>query len=138
MRLLHYPPVPQNSPLDLYGSAPHTDFGALTLLVQDDVGGLQVQTPDGLWFNAPKVEDIFAVNIGDMLNRITNGLLKSTPHPVINRSGKERYSCPFFFDPHVSFTVVPLPETGDPNLDPLKSGEFLQHELCCVYNQDRL
>ena len=88
--------------------------------------------------DVPKVENSFVVNIGDMLHRVTNGLLKSTPNRVINRSGKERYSCPFFFDPHVSFTIVPLPETGDPNLDPLKSGEFLQHELGCVYKQDRL
>ena len=99
------------------------------------MGGLQVQTPDGLWFNAPKVEDIFAVNIGDMLHRITNGLLKSTPHPVINRSGKERYSCPFFFDPHVSFTIVPLPETGDPNFEPLNFGVFLKHKLGSAYKQ---
>lgn len=89
LSLLHYRSVPQNSPPDLYGSAPHTDFGALTLLAQDDVGGLQVQTPDGHWMDAPKVESSFVVNIGDMLHRMTNGLLKSTPHRVINRSGKE-------------------------------------------------
>ena len=102
------------------------------------MGGLQVQTYDGQWIDSPKVENSFVVNIVDVLQRITNVFLKSTPHRVIDRSGKERCSCPFFFDPHVSFTVVSLPKTGDPNLDPLKSGEFLQHELGCVYKQDRL
>ena len=117
--------------------SPHTNFGALTLLAQDDVGGLQIQTPDGHWMDAPKVESSFVVNIGDMLHRMTNGLLKSTPHRVINRSGKERYSCPFFFDPHVSLTVVPLPETGDPNFEPLNFGEFLRHELGSAYKRHK-
>ena len=135
--MLHYPTVPENSPTNLYGSAPHRDFGALTLLAQDDVGGLQVQTPDGHWMDAPKVENSFVVNIGNMLYKMTNGLLKSTPRRVINRSGKERYSCPFFFDPHVSFTVVPLPETGNPNFEPLNFGEFLRHKLGSAYKQHK-
>ena len=96
LRLLHYPPLPKGSPTDLYGSAPHTDFGCLTILVQDDIGGLQVQSPDGHWLDVPKLENSFVVNVGDMLHRMTNGLLRSTPHRVINRSGRERYSCPFF------------------------------------------
>ena len=137
LRLLHYPPVPKNSPSDVYGSAPHTDFGALTILAQDDVGGLQVKTPDGRWLDAPKLENSFVVNVGDMLHRMTNGLLKSTPHRVINHSAKERYSCPFFFDPHVSFTVAPLPETGDPIFAPLNFGEFLRHELSSAYEQHK-
>jgi len=137
LRLLHYPPVPQNRPPDLYGSAPHTDFGALTLLAQDDVGGLQVQNPDGPWVDAPIVQNSFVVNVGDMLHRMTNGLLKSTPHRVINRSGKERYSCPFFFDPHVSYTAAPLPETGDPVFEPLNFAEFLRHELGSTYKQQK-
>ena len=90
LRLLNYPTVPPNSPPDLYGSAPHTDFGALKLLAQDDLGGLQVQTHDGHWMDAPKIENSFVVNIGDMLLRMTNGPLKSTPHRAIDRSGKGR------------------------------------------------
>ena len=97
LRLLHYPPIPESSPNDLYGSAPHTDFGCLTILTQDDIGGLQVQTKNGDWIDVPKVEGSFVVNVGDMLNRLTNGILRSTPHRVINKSGKERFSCPFFF-----------------------------------------
>jgi isopenicillin N synthase-like dioxygenase len=97
LRLLHYPSIPKNSPSDLYGSAPHTDFGCLTILAQDEIGGLQVQTREGKWIDVPKVKDSFVVNVGDMLSRLTNGVLRSTPHRVINKSGKERFSCPFFF-----------------------------------------
>ena len=137
LRLLHYPPLPEKSPSDLYGSAPHTDFGCLTLLAQDDVGGLQVKTPDGQWLDAPKIENSFIVNVGDMLHRMTNGILKSTPHRVINRSGRERYSCPFFFDPHVSTTIAPLPGTGDAIFHPVNFGDFLRQELGAAYNQHK-
>lgn len=137
LRLLHYPPTPALSPDDLYGSAPHTDFGALTLLAQDGVGGLQVQTPSGDWIDAPKIDGTFVVNVGDMLNRFSNGILKSTPHRVINRSGQERYSIPFFFDPHVSTTVAPLAGTGEPRFDPLHFGDFLRSELGASYDQHK-
>jgi isopenicillin N synthase-like dioxygenase len=137
LRLLHYPPSPALSPDDLYGSAPHTDFGALTLLAQDGVGGLQVQTPTGDWIDAPKIDGTFVVNVGDMLNRFSNGFLKSTPHRVINRSGNERYSIPFFYDPHVSTTVAPLNGTGSPKFPPLHFGDFLRSELGASYDQHK-
>ena len=134
LRLLHYPPQPPLSPDDLYGSAPHKDFGCLTLLAQDDAGGLQVQTPTGDWVEAPPMTDAFVVNVGDMLHRMSNGRLLSTPHRVINTSGRERYSVPFFFDPHVHTTVAPLPGTGAPNFDPLNFGDFLRSELEAGYD----
>ncbi|WGI23496.1 2OG-Fe(II) oxygenase family protein [Amylibacter sp. IMCC11727] len=137
LRLLHYPPTPPLSADDLYGSAPHTDFGALTLLAQDGVGGLQVQTPSGDWIDAPKIDGTFVVNVGDMLNRFSNGFLKSTPHRVINRSGRERYSIPFFFDPHVNTTVQPLAGTGDPKFSPLHFGDFLRAELGASYDKHK-
>ena len=137
LRLLHYPPSPVLSPNDLYGSAPHTDFVALTLLAQDGIGGLQVQTPLGNWIDVPKIEGTFVVNIGDMLNRLSNGFLKSTPHRVINRSGKERYSIPFFFDPHVNTIIKPLRGTGDPNFEPLHFGDFLRNELGSSYDSHK-
>lgn len=133
LRLLHYPPQQSDAPDDLYGSAPHRDFGCLTLLAQDEVGGLQVQTPAGRWVDAPPIEDAFVVNVGDMLRRMTNGKLLSTPHRVINRTGLERYSVPFFFDPHVSAEIAPLPGTGEPGFDPLIFGEFLKAELQASY-----
>ncbi|MEX0285521.1 MAG: isopenicillin N synthase family dioxygenase [Paracoccaceae bacterium] len=134
LRLLHYPPRPDGAPADLYGSAPHTDFGCLTFLAQDPVGGLQVLTPEGDWIDAPYREGTFVVSVGDMLHRLSNGQLKSTPHRVINRSGRERYSCPFFFDPHVSAQVAPLPGTGEPTFEPLNFGEFLRGELEAGYD----
>ena len=134
LRLLHYPPQSPQAPEDLYGSAPHKDFGCLTLLAQDDVGGLQVQTPKGDWVDAPPVPNAFIVNVGDMLHRMSNGRLLSTPHRVINASGRERYSVPFFFDPHVSATVAPLPGTGTPKFEPLTFGDFLRGELEASYD----
>ena len=134
LRLLHYPPQSPQAPEDLYGSAPHKDFGCLTLLAQDDVGGLQVQTPSGAWVDAPPMQDAFVVNVGDMLHRMSNGRLMSTPHRVINATGRERYSVPFFFDPHVSTEIAPLPGTGAPKFEPLNFGAFLRAELEAGYD----
>ena len=137
LRLLHYPPISRNSPSDLYGSAPHTDFGCLTILAQDEIGGLQVQTREGKWIDVPKLEGSFVVNVGDMLSRYTNGLLRSTPHRVINKSGKERFSCPFFFDPHTNAVVQPLKGTGKPKFSPINFGEFLREELEASYEKHK-
>ena len=137
LRLLHYPPISKNSPSDLYGSAPHTDFGCLTILAQDEIGGLQVQTREGEWIDVPKLEGSFVVNVGDMLSRYTNGLLRSTPHRVINKSGKERFSCPFFFDPHTNAVVEPLKGTGKPKFSPINFGEFLREELEASYEKHK-
>ena len=137
LRLLHYPPAPPSRPDDLYGSAPHCDFGALTLLATDDVGGLQVLSPDGDWLDVPPRADAFVVNVGDMLHALSNGRLRSTPHQVINRSGRERYSVPFFFDPHVSATIAPLPGTGAAQFAPVDFGEFLRAELGAAYDHHK-
>lgn len=133
LRLLHYPPQPKASPDDLFGSAPHTDFGCLTLLAQDQVGGLQVKTPGGAWVDVPSRPGSFVVNVGDMLHRLSNGRLLSTPHRVINRSGRERYSIPFFFDPHVNTIILPQPGTGEPRFKPLLFADFLRSELEAAY-----
>jgi isopenicillin N synthase-like dioxygenase len=134
LRLLFYPPTDPMEGDDLYGSAPHTDFGALTILAQDDIGGLQVQTPNGIWIDAPRLPGTFVVNVGDMLHRWSNGILKSTPHRVINRSGKPRYSCPFFYDPHVSTDITPLPSCGEAEFETINFGEFLRAELNAGYD----
>lgn len=137
LRLLYYPPTdPQQ--IDLYGSAPHTDFGALTILAQDPVGGLQVQTPKGDWIDAPPRDGAFVVNVGDMLNLWSNGKLRSTPHRVINASGKARYSVPFFYDPSVRATVAPLEFCLDPMEEkprtPVQFGQFLRYQLGAAYD----
>jgi isopenicillin N synthase-like dioxygenase len=98
------------------------------------VGGLQVRTPAGNWVDAPYIPGTLVVNVGDMLHRMSNGKLLSTPHRVINRSGKERYSIPFFFDPHVETMIEPLPGTGAANFPPLRFADFLRHELEAAYD----
>lgn len=94
-----------------WGVGEHTDYGLLTLLPQDDNGGLQVKTPSG-WIEAPPIPGTIVCNIGDMLDRLTGGAYKSTPHRVRNVSGRSRLSFPFFFDPAFEAEIVPLPTSA--------------------------
>jgi isopenicillin N synthase-like dioxygenase len=137
LRLLHYPPQDPQSPVDEYGSAPHRDFGAITLLATDGVGGLSVRTVDGEWLDVPPVAGAFVMNVGDMLHRWSNGRLLSTPHRVTNRTGHERYSVPFFFDPHVDTVIAPLPGNSEPLFEPVVFGDFLRHELEASYDNHK-
>ena len=128
-RIFHYPPIDvANVPKDgisEWGVAEHTDYGLLTILAQDDCGGLQVRMPaahdsansNDTWLDVPAEPDIFVVNIGDMLDRLTFGRYRSTPHRVRNASGRERMSYPFFIDPSWDAVVEPLPLDGTPPAD---------------------
>ena len=105
-RIFHYPPSP---PLARdWGVGEHTDYGLLTLLAQDDSGGLQIAAPEG-WIEAPPIPGTLVCNIGDMLDRLTGGWYRSTPHRVRNLSGHGRLSFPFFLDPGFAAEVPPLP-----------------------------
>ena len=108
-RIFQYPSRPVPAGLDVrHGVGEHTDYGLLTLLRQDDVRGLQVRTAGG-WIEAPPVPDSFVCNIGDMLDRMTGGLYKSTPHRVrLNTSGRDRLSFPLFFDPDMEARIEPI------------------------------
>jgi len=117
-RLLHYPPQPEGSGEDQFGAAPHTDWGCMTLLWQDQAGGLQVGNRAGQWIDAPYIEGTFVVNIGDMLERWSNDLFVSTPHRVVNASGRERYSIPMFYDPDFDTVVECLPNCSGPGNPP--------------------
>ena len=99
------------------GVAEHTDYGLLTILAQDDCGGLQVRMTTNSWLDVPAEPDIFVVNIGDMLDRLTLGRYRSTAHRVKNSSGRERMSYPFFIDPSWDASVEPLPLDGAPPAD---------------------
>lgn len=110
-RIFNYPsrPAPPEMREVRWGVGEHTDYGLLTILRQDDVGGLEIKTASG-WIAAPPVAGSFVCNIGDMLERMTGGLYKSTPHRVtLNTSGRDRISLPFFFDPNFAARIQSVP-----------------------------
>jgi isopenicillin N synthase-like dioxygenase len=113
-RVFHYPALPDNADATEFGVGQHSDYGLLTLLAQDACGGLQVQTPDGRWLDVPADPGVIVCNLGDMLDKLTEGRYRSTPHRVRNTSGRDRLSFPFFFDPSWSAEVPTLPLDGSP------------------------
>lgn len=110
-RIFHYPPGNESKKDTQWGAGEHTDYGVLTILKQDHIGGLQIKSK-GNWIEAPPMEGTFICNIGDMLDRMTGGYYRSTAHRVINRSSKGRFSYPFFFDPNFEATIKPLDLSG--------------------------
>jgi isopenicillin N synthase-like dioxygenase len=130
LRLLHYPPQQGFVEEKTLGCGAHTDYGCLTILAQDEVGGLQLQNSAGEWISAPPIPGTFVINIGDQLARWTNDTFAATYHRVINTSGRERYSVPFFFDPNFDALIECLPTCQNPDSPP-KYGPILagQHLL---------
>lgn len=136
---LRYPPHPFETGL---GAGAHTDFGCLTLLLQRDIDGLEIQKPDGEWLRVPCDPSLIIVNIGDMMARWTNNLYASTRHRVINRSRHTRHSMAFFFDPDADADLSPLPgclaEGEDPHYPPASCLEHLlmKIEASFTYRQE--
>jgi isopenicillin N synthase-like dioxygenase len=110
-RIFHYPAAPRERTAEQYGVGAHTDYGLLTLLYQDDAGGLEIREEAG-WIEAPYVPGSFVINVGDMLERLTSGRYRSALHRVINRSGRSRISMPFFFDPRFDAVLEPIPNVA--------------------------
>jgi isopenicillin N synthase-like dioxygenase len=104
-RIFNYPPAAE--PDGSWGVGEHTDYGLLTILKQDGNGGLQVRGRSG-WLDAVPLPDSFVCNIGDMLDRLTGGRYRSTPHRVRPSAGRHRLSWPFFFDPSFDADVTPV------------------------------
>ena len=110
-RIFHYPKLqqtPASASTPRWGVGEHTDYGILTILLQDENAGLEVKV-NGKWVTAPPVPGTFVCNIGDMLERLTRGSYVSTTHRVVQQTEKNRISCPFFFDPNYFAPIEPLP-----------------------------
>jgi isopenicillin N synthase-like dioxygenase len=120
MTLLNYP---GGMPQGAWGIHPHKDFNFLTFLAHDPVGGLEVRRLNGTWLDARCPEDALVMNVGDMLELLSGGRLVSTPHRVVNRSGKQRQSFPYFSVPRHDVLVQPLlPPVPGYAREPLQAG----------------
>ena len=139
MRITHYPPHSQNlSAEDVRdGIGAHIDYGFLTLLLQDDVGGLEVKNAAGKWIRALYVPRTFIVNIGHMTQRWTNDLYRATLHRVISPAKKSRHSIPFFFEPNFDTVVAPLEHCcsadNPPRYEPFHFGNYLVESFSRSY-----
>ena len=152
LRLTHYPPQPAHSVNEQHlGAGPHTDYGLLTVVCEDREG-LEVRNRRGEWVRCPHVDGALVINLGDMMQRMTGGLYRSTPHRVINRvregegeggEGEEgeregweggglhhRFSLPFFYEPDISSVIRVVPElvgrAGVAHYEPVVFGDHLR------------
>jgi isopenicillin N synthase-like dioxygenase len=136
LRALHYPPVPKPTGEHIRAGA-HEDINAITLLVGAEEAGLELLTRDGRWIPVSPRPGELVINIGDMLQRLTNGKLRSTTHRVVNptpdRASKARYSMPFFLHFRSDFLIEALPETvpagEQPKWPPITANDYLQERL---------
>jgi isopenicillin N synthase-like dioxygenase len=114
LRLLHYPPQAPDAPAEHLGARAHTDTNAFTILAQDNNGGLEVRNRNGEWLAVPPIADTLVVNVGEALKVWTDGIFCSAAHRVINRSGRERYSIPYFMYPSYDAVIFPILRNPDP------------------------
>ena len=126
LRLIQYPLLDPNDFPAPFGSAPHTDHGFMTLVLQDDTGGLEVLNSNGRWMPVRPIPNTLVLNVADMLSIISNGRWKSTPHRVI-LGPEPRQSTAFFFDPDFDAQINPLVEirNSDNRSDPIRYGDYI-------------
>lgn len=152
LRLLHYPPAPASvfraNNLQVRAGE-HTDYGSITLLFQDDRGGLQVKSPEGTFVDATPVEGSVVVNAGDLLARWSNDTIKSTLHRVVEPPRKEtaegedgvypaRYSVAYFCNPNFDSRIEAIEgtyggEKGERKYEGINSGDYLEMRLAATY-----
>lgn len=140
LRLLHYPPRPDNIVADAESkvAGAHTDYGCITLLAQDDVGGLEVCNAQNEWIAAPPIKDSIVVNIGDLMQRWTNDQYRSTAHRVASPpSNTHRYSMPFFVEPRFDSEVRCIEscvKAGEkPKYEMVTSGDWIMSRFDATY-----
>ena len=107
-RFLHYPPQETDDD-EQFGQGPHTDNSFITFLAREDTPGLAVRLPNGEWLAPPVIPGTFLVNLGNIMKRWSNDRFLSTPHGVVNDSGRDRYSIAFFYSPNVASAIETLP-----------------------------
>ncbi len=138
-RVVYYPPSPNRVLEDTqrWGVGAHGDSECFTILAQDEVGGLQVRNSAGQWIEATPIADTFVINLGDMMARWTNGLYQSTPHRVLNRSNRARYSLVLFYGANYDTLVECLPTCRDPDhpprYEPITQGAWTEQQLAGAY-----
>jgi isopenicillin N synthase-like dioxygenase len=116
LRMIKYPPQPQSAQFNQLGAGAHTDWGAVTILAQDDIGGLEVRNVAGEWIQARPIAGAFVINIGDLMARWTNGLYNSNFHRVRNNdTARDRYSIPFFYDVDPTGVIEAIPTCVSPD-----------------------
>lgn len=138
MRLLHYPPLGEGAPEGAIRAAGHEDINTITLLLGAEEAGLELLDRDGQWHAIDVPAGALVINVGDMLQRQTNGRLRSTTHRVVNPCGeaarRARYSMPFFLHFRPDFLIEPLPECVGENTasapDPITAHDYLMQRLC--------
>ncbi|BAY09914.1 isopenicillin N synthase family dioxygenase [Calothrix sp. NIES-2098] len=140
LRSLHYPPLEKTPLPGQIRAGEHSDYGSITLLFQDDVGGLEVQTTSGEWIAAPSIPGTVVVNTGDLMQRWTNHVFCSTKHRVMipndSRVKKSRYSIAFFCHPNNDTEIACLESCRNyhsPIYPPILAGEYLLSRLQATY-----
>lgn len=138
LRLLHYPPArPVSTGSTQYGAGAHTDFGAITLLLQDDNPGLEIfDTESNTFVPIEPTPGGFVVNVGDMLSTWTGGLYKSSVHRVINKRPADRYSAAFFMDGNLDCPLGPL-DGSKPEIDNWTVEKHMIKRIMDSYGADK-
>jgi len=149
LAMFHYPPHPASRDgHEVWGVGRHTDYGALTILLQDDVGGLQVETKDGSWIDVPPIPGSFVINLGDMMEIWTRGALKAGPHRAKVSPSHHRLSVAMFYDPGFDCVISPIPldKTLIPlektsvklSMDfPIRYGDYILKKYCGILPEDK-